>query len=123
MDKNDFINFLNTFSVLPGTEGILILSPRGEVIYSHFNSISEGNNPTERISTALNNFKDRMGKIDIGQFENMLIQGEKEKLVLYQGSYKNFAVVVKGNEQLDIREVKKTIGAFLADLEPGTRIQ
>lgn len=64
-----------------------------------------------------------MGKIDIGQFENMLIQGEKEKLVLYQGSYKNFAVVVKGNEQLDIREVKKTIGAFLADLEPGTRIQ
>jgi len=123
MDKNDFINFLNTFSVLPGTEGILILSPRGEVIYSHFNSISEGSNPTEKISTALNNFKERMGKIDIGQFENMLIQGEKEKLVLYQGSYKNFAVVVKGNEQLDIREVKKTIGAFLADLEPGTRIQ
>lgn len=123
MDKNDFINFLNTFSVLPGTEGILILSPRGEVIYSHFNSIPEGSNPTQKISAALNNFKERMGKIDIGQFENMLIQGEKEKLVLYQGSYKNFAVVVKGNEQLDVREVKKTIGAFLADLEPGTRIQ
>lgn len=123
MDKNDFINFLNTFSILPGMEGILILSPKGEVIYSHFNSKSAGSDPTQKISAALNNFKERMGKIDIGQFENMLIQGEKEKLVLYQGSYKNFAVVVKGNEQLDVREVKKNIGVFLADLEPGTRIQ
>jgi predicted regulator of Ras-like GTPase activity (Roadblock/LC7/MglB family) len=122
MDKNVFINFLNTFSVLPGMEGILILSPKGEVIYSHFNSITKGSNPTQKISEALTNFKERMGKIDIGQFENMIIQGEKEKLVLYQGSYKNFAVVVKGNEQLDVREVKKTISAFLADLEPGTRI-
>jgi len=123
MDKNDFINFLNTFSVLPGMEGILILSPRGEVIYSHFNSKPEGSNPSEKVSAALNHFKERMGKIDIGQFENMIIQGEKEKLIFYQGSYKNFAVVVKGNNQLDVREVKKNIGAFLADLEPGTRIQ
>jgi predicted regulator of Ras-like GTPase activity (Roadblock/LC7/MglB family) len=123
MDKNDFINFLNTFSILPGMEGILILSPRGEVIYSYFNSIPKGSDPTQKISSALNNFKERMGKIDIGQYENMIIQGDKEKLVLYQGSYKNFAVVVKGNDQLDVREVKKTIGAFLADLEPGTRIQ
>jgi len=122
MDKNDFINFLNKFSGLPGMEGILILSPKGDVIYSHFNSISANSNPTQKISEALVNFKEKMGKIDIGQFENMLIQGKREKLILYQGSYKNFAVVVKGNEQLDVREVKKTISAFLAGLEPGTRI-
>ena len=121
MDKNNFINFLNKFSGLPGMEGILILSPKGEVIYSHFISTNDSN-PNKKISEALNNFKEKMREIDIGQFENMIIQGEKEKLILYQGSYKNFAVVVKGNEQLDVREVKKTIGAFLADLEPGTRI-
>lgn len=102
-------------------EGILILSPRGEVIYSYFMS-TNNSNPNKKISESLNNFKGKLKEIDIGQFENMLIQGEKEKLILYQGSYKNFVVVVKGNEQLDVREVKKTIGAFLSDLEPGTRI-
>ncbi|MBN2246034.1 MAG: hypothetical protein JW755_09335 [Candidatus Aminicenantes bacterium] len=121
MDKNDFINFLNKFSGLTGMEGILILSPRGEVIYSYFMS-TNNSNPNKKISESLNNFKGKLKEIDIGQFENMLIQGEKEKLILYQGSYKNFVVVVKGNEQLDVREVKKTIGAFLSDLEPGTRI-